>query len=101
MRVCLSWLAQAAGGPLRTDHFLPPVERNAMLRTAFATAMALALASQAIAKDAWYHVPLWELKITEGELPAAQDAIGQNWQRQRLWPAMAGHVMLDIPGEAY
>src|SRR5262249_17009715 len=52
-----------------------------------------------LANDAFYDIPLSELKITSGELPKA-DAT----ERLRLdgrWDAMVPRAVLDGPGEAY
>ncbi|MBN1394387.1 MAG: hypothetical protein JW959_05145 [Pirellulales bacterium] len=65
-------------------------------------ALASGAAAAALAGDAYYDVPIRELKLTEGELPS-RETINQ-WrpydERERLL-AMWPYVVLDGPGEAY
>lgn len=65
-------------------------------------ALAAGIAGVAFGGDAYYDVPIRELKLTEGELPVSKDA--NNWRpysnRERL-RAMYPYAVLDGPGEVY
>ena len=64
-------------------------------------AFAVGSAAAAFAGDAYYNVPLQELKLVEGRLPVqkgGQDYQSYLWERAR---AMTARVVLDGPGEAY
>jgi len=71
--------------------------RRAALTVAFVIALAATLVA-AEPKDAFYRVPLVNLKLTEGELPIPdQEHFRWNW---RLGDALRPRVVLDGPGEA-
>lgn len=64
--------------------------------------LAAGIASAAFAGNAFYEMPIRELKLTEGKLPVRKDT--NNWQRynqteriRAMWP----YVVLDCPGEVY
>ncbi len=62
-------------------------------------ALILGAAATALAGDAYFNIPVQELKLVEGTLPLRQQ--DANWKYlQRLLP-MSSYVVLDGPGEAY
>ena len=73
---------------------------------AFMRAMVLGLAAgiagTAFGGDAYYNIPIYELKLTEGELPVRKDRNEYRpyTQTDRL-RAMRPYAVLDGPGEVY
>lgn len=68
-------------------------------RIAIAVALvALALSGGVRAEDAYYHLLLEDLQLTEGTLPAVEEVSSNRWWNHRSNPA---HVVLDGEGEAY
>jgi hypothetical protein len=60
---------------------------------------AFSSAGAAIAKDAYYELPLQALKLVDGSLPAMTQNL--KWQRYELVPAMQPYATVDGQGEAY
>jgi hypothetical protein len=61
--------------------------------------VAVSSAGAAVAKDAYYDVPLRELKLVEGSLPVAAKI--RNWQPYELIQSMRPYATVDGQGEAY
>ena len=70
---------------------LPPI------RVVIALAV-LMLGSRLPADDAYYRVPLDQLDLSEGKLPAPDQSTWRNWFQRRSKPAYA---ILDGEGEIY
>jgi hypothetical protein len=56
-------------------------------------------AGTAVADDAYYSIPLRELKLVEGDLPTATKS--PNWRRYELFQSMRPYSIVDGQGEAY
>ncbi|MBN2022438.1 MAG: hypothetical protein JW809_06550 [Pirellulales bacterium] len=72
------------------------------MRTRFGFLVVLAILVAAVAaeaKDAFYRVPVANLKLTEGQLPDAEPT--PRWQRWQAARARQPRVVLDGEGEAY
>jgi hypothetical protein len=61
--------------------------------------VAVTSASGAVAKDAFYDLPLRELKLTDGSLPVMKE--NRNWRRFEQIRAMRPYATIDGQGEAY
>lgn len=64
--------------------------------------LAAVIASTAFAEDAYYEMPIRELKLTEGELPVRKDDFQwrpytQSERLRAMWP----YAVLDCPGKVY
>ena len=71
---------------------------SACLRSVAALGL-LTLTAAAVADDTYYRVPLGDLKLTEGKLPA--EPTDQNWRlRETAW-CMVPYAVLDGEGEIY
>ncbi len=60
---------------------------------------AIVSAEAAMAGDAYYDIPIRDVKIVEGKLPSGQGKT--DWRRYGLYTAMRSHVVVDGQGEAY
>ena len=63
------------------------------------TACFLAAAAVAQANDAYYDIPIRELKLLEGKLPERPNEY--NWRHYQQAMAMEPYIVLDGPGEGY
>ena len=61
--------------------------------------VAVSSAGAAVAEDAYYDMPLRELKLVEGSLPVTTKT--PNWRRYELVRAMRPYATVDGQGEAY
>ena len=58
----------------------------------------IALTGAAVAEDAYYHLSLGDLELTEGTFPITDEA---NWQRWRNIQNRPPYAVLDGEGEVY
>ena len=65
----------------------------------FVLALAFSAAVPALAKDAYFSIPVRDLKLVEGELPTPSSQT--NWRHYERSQAMQPYAVLDAPGEAY
>lgn len=68
--------------------------------TVFALALILATAAPALATDAYFSIPVRDLKLVEGALPKPE-ANPVYWRRYERSRAMEPYAVLDDRGEAY
>ena len=67
--------------------------------TRLVTACVLAAAAIAQAADAYYDIPVHDLKLVDGKLPVATDQI--TWRHYDRGQSMQPYALLDGSGEAY
>jgi len=72
-----------------------------MFKGTFILVLALVLGSPGLvpAKDAFYDIPIRDLKLVEGRLPKQPDS--PNWRFTQRMQAMEPYAVVDDPGEAY
>jgi len=69
-------------------------------RVILVTSLVVGLAALARAKDAYFEIPVRDLKLVEGQLPKLGDQ--SDWRHYgRSYAAMEPYAVLDGPGEAY
>jgi hypothetical protein len=68
--------------------------------TQLVTACIIAAAALAQANDAYYDIPVSELKLVEGKLPGTTDTT-TTWRHYERAQAMQPYAIVDGPGEAY
>ena len=73
---------------------------STFLRTAVTLAV-MTFATGAVAADAYYRVPILDLKLTDGTLPATLEPTVRRWRFRDRARTMRPRAVLDGEGEVY